>query len=290
MRSSPRTPRSACSGGRSRTPHCGLAWRKRSARWPGWRPTVARQIALVDRANQVRPRTWSVGRSPRCGACRAASIRHPRTSTARTAAPGLLWPARPARLRPRPSSCARCGAGPEAVDGDGFCAQVRVPAGRPGPRPCRARRLSAPGRRERPREAASPQRGRPGPGLGAGGDVLVVCDGVSSSQNPDAAATAAAAAACAALAAGLESSGADDRCPASWRDPIGASRRGRRPVRPGALRTTRRRRRSSLAVRRGRRVAVGWVGDSRAYYLAGPGHSRTDPAIIRGWSRSSPKG
>jgi serine/threonine protein phosphatase PrpC len=104
------------------------------------------------------------------------------------------------------------------------------------------------------------------------GDVLVVCDGISSTQAPDAASEAAAGAACAVLAAGLRDGAADPR--ALMEDAVGAAHAAVRalPFSPAAAdgppETT-----LVAAVRRGRRLTVGWLGDSRAYHV-GPGAVR----------------
>jgi serine/threonine protein phosphatase PrpC len=98
------------------------------------------------------------------------------------------------------------------------------------------------------------------------GDVLVVCDGVSSSQTPAAAARAGCAAAREFLLAALRDGMADDTGALSAAlsaahdavaalpfDPSDASDPPEATI--------------VAAVRRGRRVAVGWLGDSRAYYV-----------------------
>ncbi|HMD62222.1 MAG TPA: protein phosphatase 2C domain-containing protein [Opitutaceae bacterium] len=104
----------------------------------------------------------------------------------------------------------------------------------------------------------------------AGGDALVVCDGVSSSQNPDDAATAAAQAACAALVDGLGAGVADLKALIqgairSARDAVEAVPFVRTDAADPPETTI------VLAIRSGRRLAVGWIGDSRAYYLGTEG-------------------
>jgi serine/threonine protein phosphatase PrpC len=99
------------------------------------------------------------------------------------------------------------------------------------------------------------------------GDVLVICDGVSTSPAADRASAAAATAACSASLAAIRS-GADGR------DAVSAGlQAAEAAVRAFAgsgdppLSTI------VLAVRRGRRLSVGWLGDSRAYFV-GPGPAR----------------
>jgi serine/threonine protein phosphatase PrpC len=168
-------------------------------------------------------------------------------------------------------SCPECGAGPGTTDADGFCTR------------CGHERRGAAGRLEV--EAASHLAGVSDPGphhdrnedflalaAEAGGDVLVVCDGVSNSQTPAAAAVAAGAAACEALRRAL-----CDGTPfgtALLKSAIGAAEAAVAavPFEPGVKQdppeTT-----LVAAARRGRQVALGWLGDSRAYYVA-PGGVR----------------
>ena len=171
------------------------------------------------------------------------------------------------------ASCDRCGAGPEALDGDGFCARCGFQ--RVAPASDHVEVLVSPdlagvsdrGKRHHRNEDALALASC------AGGDALVVCDGVSSSQNPDDAATAAAEAAIAALADGLGKGVADLEALL-----LGVIRSARAAVdtvpfvRTDAAdppETT-----IVMAVRRSRRIAVGWIGDSRAYHL-GPEGVRT---------------
>jgi serine/threonine protein phosphatase PrpC len=105
------------------------------------------------------------------------------------------------------------------------------------------------------------------------GDVLVVCDGISSTQTPDAASQAAAVAACAVLSTGLRDAVADPR--ALMEDAVAAAHAAVRALpsstateADGPPETT-----LVAALRRGRRLTVGWLGDSRAYHV-GPGAVR----------------
>jgi serine/threonine protein phosphatase PrpC len=103
------------------------------------------------------------------------------------------------------------------------------------------------------------------------GDVLVVCDGVSTSPAADRASTAAARAACdaalMALRAGADGGGA-------VADGVRAAEIAVRALACGGVAPL-----STivLAVRRGRRLAIGWLGDSRAYFVgSGPPRRLTD--------------
>jgi serine/threonine protein phosphatase PrpC len=166
--------------------------------------------------------------------------------------------------------CARCGAGPEAIDGNGFCARCglqRVALARDHVEVVVSPRLagvSDRGKRHHRNEDALALASV------AGGDALVVCDGVSSSQNADDAAMAAAAAACAALVDGLGAGIAD--LEALILDAIRSARAAVDAVpfistdAADPPETT-----IVLAIRSGRRIAVGWIGDSRAYHLGSEG-------------------
>src|SRR5579884_1012339 len=104
-------------------------------------------------------------------------------------------------------ACPQCGAGPDAVDADGFCTR------------CGHERVAPAGDYVEvvvsPRLAGVSDRGNVHPhnedalalASDPAGDVLVVCDGVSSSQNAAGAAKAAAEAACAALLDGIGGDG-----------------------------------------------------------------------------------
>jgi serine/threonine protein phosphatase PrpC len=162
--------------------------------------------------------------------------------------------------------CPGCGAGADAVDADGFCSR------------CGHERVAPPGDHVEvivsPRLAGVSDRGNVHPHnedalalvSDVAGDVLVVCDGVSSSQHPAEAATAAAKAACAALVEGARSADGDGR------DLMGRAIRAAhdavhaipysRTEKDDPPETT-----IVAALRRGRRVTLGWLGDSRAYLV-----------------------
>jgi serine/threonine protein phosphatase PrpC len=172
-----------------------------------------------------------------------------------------------------PDVCPECGAGPSEVDGDGFCARCghqRVAPARNHLEVCLSPRLagvSDRGKRHHRNEDFFALRADPA------GDVLVVCDGISSTQTPDAASEAAALAACAVLSAGLRDAVADPR--ALMEDAVVAAHAAVRALpcstaaeADGPPETT-----LVAALRRGRRLTVGWLGDSRAYHV-GPGAVR----------------
>ncbi len=170
---------------------------------------------------------------------------------------------------PHPGACPECGAGPEAADGEGFC-------GRCGhQRPTRRDRLEI---TVAAHLAGVSDRGKVHHrnedflALGAldGGEVLVVCDGVSSSQNAGLAAQVAAQAACASL---LQALGAGTTVgPTTLGAALVAAqeavadlsyvpRDGEDPPQTTIV---------AAAIQR-RRVTLGWLGDSRAYYLTPDG-------------------
>jgi PPM family protein phosphatase len=155
------------------------------------------------------------------------------------------------------------------VDGDGFCARCgheRVPRARDHLEVAASPRLAAVSGR-----GTGHHRNDDSVALATApeGDVLVVCDGVSNSQRADEAAEAAAAA-CATLRDAVGRGAGDDR--AAVEAAIGAAHvavralpytRGGRDDPPEAT--------IVAAVRRGRRLTVGWLGDSRAYLLVPAG-------------------
>jgi serine/threonine protein phosphatase PrpC len=153
------------------------------------------------------------------------------------------------------------------VDQDGFCARCghqRVRPARDHLEVCLSRRLagvSDRGRRHHRNEDFLALASYPA------GDVLVVCDGISSTQAPDAASEAAAVAACEVLSAGLRNGMTDPR--ALMEDAVVAAHEAVRGLpfstaaeADGPPETT-----LVAALRRGRRLTVGWLGDSRAYHV-----------------------
>jgi serine/threonine protein phosphatase PrpC len=103
----------------------------------------------------------------------------------------------------------------------------------------------------------------------AGGDVVVVCDGVSSSQNSAEAAEVAATTACATLSAALSSATRDTwNGRASLATALAAAQAAVRRVPFSRTDSTDPPETTIVAaVRRDNLVVVGWVGDSRAYLV-----------------------
>jgi serine/threonine protein phosphatase PrpC len=180
-------------------------------------------------------------------------------------------PLRPAAAATTGTACPECGAGPETADADGFCSRC----GHERPTPERDRIEIVLG----PHLAGVSDRGKHHSrnedffALAAGdhGEVLVVCDGVSSSQTPDVAATTAATTACATLRDALSSGEVAGPAVLAALRAAGSAvtalpqhaGNGQDPPETTIV----------LALRQRRRLTVGWVGDSRAY-LAGPGGAR----------------
>ncbi|MFA1539446.1 protein phosphatase 2C domain-containing protein [Actinomadura monticuli] len=197
-----------------------------------------------------------------------------------TDAPSPAEPAAPERAPGRP--CAGCGG--TAIDADGYCEQcgLRQPAerdhlefelpaaGGSGGRPPLAAGASDRGRRYSRNEDAIAVAAH------AAGVAAVVSDGVGSSQRPEDASRTAADTGAAELVARLD----------AGEDPEDATRHAalRAAAAVAALATSPSDAPSCTyvsAVTRGTTVTVGWVGDSRAYWLsadgaAGPGEN--DPA------------
>jgi serine/threonine protein phosphatase PrpC len=177
------------------------------------------------------------------------------------------------RLTPEPPApppavgpaCPQCGAGPESVDPDGFCSRCgheRVAPARDHIEIAAAAHLagvSDRGRKHHRNEdffaLASV----------ADADALVVCDGVSSSQNADQASEAAANAAGAVLRNALTSR---ETAPGLLHAAVRAAQKAvtELPSTSGSSsdppETT-----IVAALRRGRRLTVAWIGDSRAYLV-----------------------
>jgi serine/threonine protein phosphatase PrpC len=169
--------------------------------------------------------------------------------------------------------CPGCGAGPAAVDANGFCTRCgceRKPGGRDHLEVCASARLAGVSDRGNCRHRNEDFLAL---ASAAGGDVLVVCDGVSSSQNADVAAEVAARSACDSLFAAL-SAAADGSWDgrASLAAALRAAQAAVRQVSFNSADSTDPPETTIVAaVRRGDRVAVGWVGDSRAYLVDGGG-------------------
>ncbi len=167
-----------------------------------------------------------------------------------------------------PSTCSQCGFGPGAFGADGFCTHCgheRVDVSRNHVEVSLSPQfagVSDVGMKHFRNEDAMTLASEPA------GETLVVCDGVSRSQNSDLAAAAAADAALEVI-----------RCAAaspSWNhthDLVTAALQAAR----AAVRSVPFTQSADadppeativLAVRRGQRVSLGWVGDSRAYIIA----------------------
>jgi serine/threonine protein phosphatase PrpC len=103
------------------------------------------------------------------------------------------------------------------------------------------------------------------------GDVLVVCDGVSTSPSADRASKAAATAACTASLTAIRSRAADREAVSVGLRAAETAVRALSAHGHSPLSTI------VLAVRIGRRLSVGWLGDSRAYFVGtGPARRLTD--------------
>jgi serine/threonine protein phosphatase PrpC len=102
------------------------------------------------------------------------------------------------------------------------------------------------------------------------GEALVVCDGVSSSHTPDAAASAGAEAACAVIERALSA-----RLPVATHTLAAALASAEEAVRrlPGPSSSDGEPPEATIvaAARQGRRLTVGWLGDSRAYLVSRAG-------------------
>lgn len=169
----------------------------------------------------------------------------------------------------RAPPCPGCGAASAAIDANGFCTRCgceRKPGGRDHMEVCVSPRLAGVSDRGNCRHRNEDFLAL---ASAAGGDALVVCDGVSSSQNADEAAEVAARVACNTLSGAL-SAAADG----NWdgRTALAAALQAAQ----SAVRQVRFNRADStdppettivVAVRRGGRLTVGWVGDSRAYLV-----------------------
>jgi PPM family protein phosphatase len=207
-------------------------------------------------------------RCPRCGVEQAADCKFCEDCGARFGPPPPLdLPA-----AGRNGLCAQCGAGLEEVDAQGYCARCgfeRIPPARDHVEV----ELS-------PACAGVSDRGK----LRAhnedflalatdqAGDVLVVCDGVSTSQNAAAASEVAAQVACAEILRALRLGG--DNSHVIMKAALGAAQVAvlALPYQPS---TTVQRPETTIvaALRKGRHLTVGWLGDSRAYLL-GPTTAR----------------
>ena len=166
-----------------------------------------------------------------------------------------------------PTACSQCGAGPGAIGADGFCTRCgheRVDTSRNRVEIAISAQLagiSDIGLKHFRNEDALAIAGGPG------GEALVVCDGVSRSQNPDMASAAG-------VNAALESLRGAIACPSAnhTHDLVTAALQAARnavhtvPVVP-AVDADPPESTIVVALRRGRGLSLGWVGDSRAYFI-----------------------
>jgi len=202
----------------------------------------------------------------RCAACEAPLLAADRFCEACGAAVAEAPP--PEAQDPR--GCRACGAGAAAIDDDGYCTVCGVRQRNPAQRAeldlGLAAAVSEQGRSHRRNEDAFHLEAVDGAGV-----VAVVCDGISTAASGDVAARSAAAAAGAVLVAALADGGA-------LHGPTETAVRAATDAVERVPWTSR----SELALPsctlvsaawRGDEVAIGWVGDSRAYWL-GPGAAR----------------
>lgn len=201
-----------------------------------------------------------------CGASLGAPSSAPVAPTASATSAGSTSSAPTAPAGPT-SGCARCGAPPTAVDADGYCTECGLL--QPGPREHLEIDLGwAAGVTDRglhhPRNEDAFHLELAG-GPGGRGVVAVVCDGVSSSVRAEDASELAALAAAAVLASAVASTASLAEAT------VGGANAANKSV--SALSWTPRGDLASpsctlvSAACRSGEVAVGWVGDSRAYWV-----------------------
>jgi PPM family protein phosphatase len=210
----------------------------------------------------------------RCGACDARLLPEDRFCEACGAA--VLEPQQQP-LPPPPAAdgdgdgaCHACGAPAEARDPDGYCTvcgvRERTPARRVELDLTVAAAVSEQGRSHRRNEDAFELER-----VGDDGVVAVVCDGISTAASGDAAARAAAASAASTLAQALRDGGRLEQATAVA---VLAAQSAVTKV-PATTRTELALPACTLvsAACRGGELVIGWLGDSRAYWLA-PGEGR----------------
>lgn len=167
---------------------------------------------------------------------------------------------------PAADACEGCGAGPELVDAAGFCGRCGVERHVAKPRDHLETVVS-------PSFAGVSDRGHKHHrnedflALAGAGDVRVaaVCDGVSNSRDPDTASAAAAPAICETLLAGAT---APDANPETlMHAALGRAQSLVKALTNGQPANDAPASTAVAAILQGRSVTVGWLGDSRAYYL-----------------------
>lgn len=225
--------------------------------------------------------TTAIPRCPACNApCDAGNARF--CADCGASLTGGPRPEPPAAVAPQaaPGSAA-CGCGSTRFDADGFCencgtrrrSQSHADEGELGPGLAAATHV---GMRHTRNDDAFALDGPPGGGVGT---ILVVCDGVTNSQLPNLASAAAAQAACGRLRAGLAAAEpVEAAMAAAIRDAHAAACAvpfdPEHPLDPPAATI------AAAVVQAGghpgqRRVTVGWLGDSRIYWLAPQGRPLT---------------
>jgi serine/threonine protein phosphatase PrpC len=185
---------------------------------------------------------------------------------------GVAAPAEPSPTQEMPvlhPGCRSCGAGPEAIGADGYCTICGVRERPPGAHDeldlGHAAAVTDQGLVHRRNEDAFHLEV-----VGERGGTAVVCDGVSSASASDAAARHAAAAAGQMLAAALRDSRGDVRD--AMIAAIAAARAAVEQT-PWTTRVDRDTPSCTLvaALWRAREITIGWIGDSRAYWVSDDG-------------------
>lgn len=164
-----------------------------------------------------------------------------------------------------PGGCGQCGAAAGSIDANGYCDRCGFQQPPAGVHVEEAASTELAGVTDRGRRY---ERNEDAFALAADpmGDVLVVCDGVSCSQTPDAASRTAAAVVRDSLLAAVRAGMSDDVAAVGEALTAAHAAVAELPADPAAAdplpETT-----AVAAVRRGRRVVAGWLGDSRAYHV-----------------------
>jgi PPM family protein phosphatase len=216
----------------------------------------------------------SAGTQPRCSGCGVALLPEDRYCE------GCGAPQHAAAPSSASAGCLACGAPPAAFDADGYCAECGVRR-RPGGEHAeldlgRAAAVSDQGLVHRRNEDAFALH------VDETGVAVVVCDGISSASAGNRAAQRAAEVAGGVLRDALADPAREPR--AAMLDAIGAAQEAVSEV-PWTARTGRAVPSCTLvaAICRGDALVVGWLGDSRAYWV-GPGEMR-QLTVDDSWAR-----
>lgn len=181
---------------------------------------------------------------------------------------GDATPAPSKQTEPEAPPCVRCGAPASAADEEGFCNECGFRRERPRDHKeividAAFASVTDQGKRHAHNEDSTAISGA------TGARILIVCDGVSSSQDASSASSAAAAGALASLERSAANTDAEDRLRAAiraaWHDVAEVPYTMSVGDPPSTT--------FVAALVAGNRVTVAWAGDSRAYWLAGE-HSR----------------